>query len=100
VYLNYSNRCKSLTYFLEERNVIADVFAGNILHQRSRGAKIQSSTVTPGKRHAPHKRFTDNGRTPSTRPRHLADARLTAARIKWNRVIFCGRTKRWNSAGE
>jgi len=35
---------------------------------------------------------------PSTCPRPLADA--TAARIKWNRVIFCGRTKRWNSAGE
>jgi len=89
-----------LTHTLEERNVIAAAFAGNIFRQRSEGAKIQGSMATCAKRQAPHKRFTDNVRTPSTRPRHLANARLTAARIKWNRVIFRGRTTRWNSAGE
>jgi len=36
--------------------------------------------------------------TPSKRPRNRAHARLTVARIKWNRV-FCGRATPRNSAG-
>jgi hypothetical protein len=89
-----------LTHTLEERNVIADAFARNILRQRSEGAKIQRSMATCAKRTSLTKGLPTTVGTPSARPRHLADARLTAARITWKRVIFCGRTKRWNYAGE
>jgi hypothetical protein len=66
----------------------------------SERSEIQSSTVRRIERGAPHKTFTSHARVPSKRPRNLADPRLTVARIKWNRVTICGRTKRWNSAGE
>jgi hypothetical protein len=75
-------------------NVIAFDFVGNILSRAFERREIQSSNGAMGEAPRPSQKVYRQRTDRPTRLRHLADARLTAARIKWNRVIFRRRAKR------
>jgi hypothetical protein len=74
--------------------VIASNFVGNIFLRAFERREIQSSNRAKGEAPRPSQKVYRQRTDGPTRPRHLADARLTVARIKWNQVIFRRRTKR------
>jgi hypothetical protein len=74
--------------------MIASDFVDNIFSRAFARREIQSSNGAMGEAPRPSQKVYRQRTDRPTRLRHLTDARLTVARIKWNRVIFRRRGKR------